>query len=146
MRSLSPDLLAAQRSASAVPYLKVTVADRVGGITRPAFERLYSGSEPDGYHAATMPSDSSLLRARVASGRLYYQRVTDPGPTSDFSSWTDLGAAAGPIFGWMVPQWGLPTGTVFAMAGTLYAAAGIAALRAIGGEGRGGNRLTGGTG
>ena len=95
MRSLSPDLLAAQRSASAVPYLKVTVADRIGGITRPAFERLYSGSEPDGYHAATMPSDSSLLRARVASGRLYYQRVTDPGPTSDFSSWTDLGAVAG---------------------------------------------------
>ena len=94
MRSLSPDLLAAQRSPSAVPYLRVTVADRIGGIRRPAFERLYSGSEPDGYHAATMPGDGDLLRARVASGRLYYQRVTSPGPASDFSSWTDLGAAA----------------------------------------------------
>jgi hypothetical protein len=94
MRSLPPDLLAAQRSDSAVPYLKVTVADGIGGIARPAFERLYSGSEPDGYHAATMPGDGSLLRARVAAGRLYYQRVTNPGPTSDFASWTDLGAVA----------------------------------------------------
>ncbi len=94
MRSLSPELLEAQRSASAVPYLKVTVADRIGGIARPGFERLYSGSEADGYHAATMAGDGSLLRARVASGRLYYQRVTNPGPTSDFGSWTDLGAVA----------------------------------------------------
>jgi hypothetical protein len=71
MRSLSPELLAAQRSASAVPYLKVTVADRIGGIARPAFERLYSGSEPDGYHAATAPGDGSLLlgaRRRVKRG------------------------------------------------------------------------------
>jgi hypothetical protein len=94
MRSLSPELLAAQRSGSAVPYLKVTLADRIGGIRRPGFERLYTGSEPDGYHAATMPGDGSLLRARVASGRLYYQRVTSRGPSSDFASWTDLGAAA----------------------------------------------------
>ena len=95
MRSLSPELLAAQRSASAVPYLQVTIADRIGGIRRLAFQRLYTGSEPDGYHAATMPGDGSLLRARVDAGRLLYQRVTNPGPASDFSSWTDLGAAAG---------------------------------------------------
>ena len=95
MRMLSPELLDAQRSASAAPYLQVTVADRIGGIRRLAFQRLYTGSEADGYHAATMPSDNSLLRARVASGRLYYQRVTDPGPSSNFSSWTDLSAAAG---------------------------------------------------
>jgi hypothetical protein len=42
-----------------------------------------------------MPADGSLLRARVDGGRLYYQRVTSPGPSSDFSSWTDLGAVAG---------------------------------------------------
>ncbi len=95
MRSLSPELLAAQRSASAVPYLQVSIADRIGGIRRLAFQRLYTGSEPDGYHAATMPGDGSLLRARIAAGRLLYQRVTNPGPASDFSSWTDLGAAAG---------------------------------------------------
>ncbi|MCH7999390.1 MAG: hypothetical protein IIA91_07920 [Chloroflexi bacterium] len=94
MRSLPPELLAAQRSDSAVPYLKVTIADRIGGIRRLAFQRLYTGLEPDGYHAATMPADGSLLRARVDAGRLYYQRVTSPGPLSDFATWTDIGAAA----------------------------------------------------
>ena len=94
MRSLSAELLAAQRSGSAVPYLQVTVGDRIDGVRRLAFQRLYSGSEGDGYHAATMPSDGSLLRARAASGRVYYQRVTSPGPSSSFGSWTDLAAAA----------------------------------------------------
>src|SRR3990172_5430425 len=93
MRMLSPELLDAQRSASAAPYLQVTVADRIGGVRRLSFQRLYTGSEADGYHAATMPGDGSLLRARVASGRLYYQRVTSPGPSSDFSSWADLESA-----------------------------------------------------
>lgn len=91
MRSLSAALLDAQRSASAAPYLRLTVDDRIGGIRRLAFQRLYTGSEPDGYHAATMPGDGSLVRSRVASGRLYYQRVTSPGPGSGFATWTDLG-------------------------------------------------------
>ncbi len=95
MRTLSSALLAAQKSASAVPYLKVVISDRIGGVRRLAFTRLYTGSEPDGYHAAAMPADGSLLRARVAAGRLYYQRVTNPGAGSNFSAWTDLAAAAG---------------------------------------------------
>ena len=94
MRSLTPELLAAQRSASAVPYVKVVVRDRIGGVRRLSYSRHYAGSEPDGYHAAAMPSDGSLIRARVSGGRLYYQRVTSPSATSDFSSWTDLSAAA----------------------------------------------------
>ncbi|HEU5319755.1 MAG TPA: hypothetical protein VFX28_03065, partial [Methylomirabilota bacterium] len=93
MRTLSSQLLAAQRSGSAAPYLQVTVADRIGGVRRLAFQRLYTGSEADGYHAATMPADGSLLRTRVASGRVYYQRVTSPGPSGNYSSWTDLEAA-----------------------------------------------------
>src|SRR3972149_7006774 len=95
MRTLTSALLAAQKSASATPYLKVVISDRIGGVRRLAFLRLYTGSEPDGYHAAAMPADGSLLRARVASGRLHYQRVASPGAGSDFSAWTDLGACAG---------------------------------------------------
>ncbi len=72
MRTLSATLLSAQRSSSAIPYPKVTFSDRIGGIRRLAFSRLYSGSEPDGYHAAAMPGDGSLLRARSSGGRLYY--------------------------------------------------------------------------
>src|SRR5437867_6983432 len=94
MRTLSAGLLAAQRGSSAVPYLKVTISDRIGGIRRLAWSRLYTGSEPDGYHAAAMPGDGSLVRARVSGGRLYYQRITGPGAGSNFSAWTDLEAAA----------------------------------------------------
>ena len=59
MRTLPATLLAAQKSASAAPYLKVVASDRIGGVRRPAWSRLYTGSEPDGYHAAAMPGDGS---------------------------------------------------------------------------------------
>ena len=94
MRTLTAPLLAAQRSPSAVPHLKVTVSNRIGGIRRLAFSRLYTGNEADGYHAAAMPGDGSLLRARASGGRVYYQRVANPGSGSNFGSWTDLEAAA----------------------------------------------------
>ena len=94
MRLISAPLLAAQKSASAVPYLKAVVSDRIGGIRRLAWSRLYTGSEPDGYHAAAMPGDDSLIRARTSGGRVYYQRATNPGAGSNFSAWTDLEAAA----------------------------------------------------
>jgi hypothetical protein len=94
VRTLAAPLLAAQRSASAVPYLKVVVSDRIGGIRRLAFSRLYTGGEPEGYHAAAMPGEGSLLRARTSGGRVYYQRVAGPGGGSNFSVWTDIDAAA----------------------------------------------------
>ncbi len=94
MRTLSASLLAAQKNASATPYFKVVISDRIGGVRRLPFSRLYSGDEPDGHHAASMTGDGSLLRARVSGGRLYYQQVANPGGGSDFSSWTDLEAAA----------------------------------------------------
>ena len=92
MRTLSSTLTAAQRSSSCLPYVKVEILDRVAGITRLNWARLYSGSEPDFYHAATMPGDGSLSRARVdlSSYQLYRQRVASPGPGSDFSPWTGV--------------------------------------------------------
>ena len=95
MRTLSSQLLDAQKSASHSPFLKVIISDRIGGVRRLAFDRLYTGTEPDAYHAAAMPGDGSLLRTRVASGRLYYQRVASPDPASDYATWTDLTAVAG---------------------------------------------------
>ena len=90
MRILSAALLEAQKSPSRVPFVKVDIWDQVGGVTRLNFTRLYSGTEADNYHAATMPSDGSLIRARIdpATSKLYLQRVTNPGAGSDFSSWT----------------------------------------------------------
>ncbi len=94
MRTLPSALLASQKSASAIPYVKVEVADRISGIRRLDWQRLYSGSEADSYHAATMPGDGSLIRCRVDSGSLYLQRVVSPGPGSNFSNWTFVDSAA----------------------------------------------------
>jgi hypothetical protein len=94
MRSLPSALLAAQKSASAVPYVKVEIAARIGGIRHLDWQRLYSGSETDSYHAATMPGDGSLIRCRVDGGSLYRQRVTSPGPGSNFGNWTLVESAA----------------------------------------------------
>jgi hypothetical protein len=95
MKELSSTLLAAQQSDSAIPYIKLEAQDSMQGIKRLRFNRLYSGSEPDGFHAAAMSADGSLVRARITpasdANKLYYQRVAAPGEGSDFSQWTYAG-------------------------------------------------------
>ncbi len=92
MRTLTSTLLAAQQKASHTPYLKVEVKNKIAGVVRLDWVRLYTGTEDDYFHAMAMPGDSSLIRARItlpADGRkLYRQRVANPGPASDFSSWS----------------------------------------------------------
>lgn len=99
MRVLTSALLSAQRSVSGVPYVRVQVSERIGGVPRLRWTRLYTGAEDDFYHAATVPGDGSLIRARVSSGgQLYLQRVTSPGPGSDFGSWSAQGSVS-PVSG-----------------------------------------------
>jgi len=92
MRSLTSTLLAAQKEASRIPYVKVEAKNKIAGVVRLDWERLYSGNEDDYFHALTIPGDGSLIRARITppvDGRkLYRQRVANPGPSSDFSTWT----------------------------------------------------------
>ncbi|MFC1937406.1 hypothetical protein ACFLWY_02455 [Chloroflexota bacterium] len=92
MRSLSSTLLAAQKGASRVPYASVSAGNTICGVVRLKWTRLYSGEEADYFHALTLPSDGSLIRVRVTppddARKLYRQRVTNPGPESDFSQWT----------------------------------------------------------
>lgn len=91
MRTLSSTLLAAQQEASRTPCAAVKAVNKIAGVVRLDWTRLYAGSEADYYHALTMPGDGSLLRVRVtppADGcKIYRQRVTDPGPAADFSQW-----------------------------------------------------------
>jgi len=101
MRDLTATLLAAQKKATAIPYVKVKATNRIAGVVRYDWDRLYTGAEADYYHAMTMPGDGSLIRVRATlpgdSRKLYRQRVASPGPTSDFSQWTytnQLNAAA----------------------------------------------------
>ena len=92
MRSLTSTLLATQKKAAATPFVKVAVQNKIAGVVRYDWSRLYQGSEDDGFHALTMPGDGSVIRARITppadSRKLYRQRVADPGPQSDFSQWT----------------------------------------------------------
>ncbi len=92
MRSLTSTLLAAQQEASHTPYVKVEAKNKIAGVVRLDWERLYTGSEDDCFHALTMPADGSIIRTRITppadSRKLYRQRVGNPGPLSDFSSWT----------------------------------------------------------
>ena len=92
MRSLSSTLLATQKQATRTPYVKVEAKNKIAGVVRLDWERLYTGSEDDYFHALTMPGDGSLIRTRITlpgdSRKLYRQRVANPGPSSDFSQWT----------------------------------------------------------
>ncbi len=92
MRSLSATLLAAQKKASHVPYVKIEAKNKIAGIVRLDWIRLYTGSEDDYFHALTIPNDGSLIRVRITppsdSRKLYRQRVANPTPQSDFSQWT----------------------------------------------------------
>ena len=89
MFTLTDDLKALQRAPSARPYVRVRVRNFSGSAPRPRWTRLYTGSEGDDVHAIAIAGDGSLLRLRCQAGTdLYRQRVTSPGATSDFSSWT----------------------------------------------------------
>lgn len=92
MRTLSSTLLAAQKEATRSPYPKVEAKNLISGVVRLDWTRLYTGTEDDYFHAVTMPGDGSLIRARITlpadSRKLYWQRVANPGPSSDFSTWT----------------------------------------------------------
>jgi hypothetical protein len=95
MRTLSSDLLTAQKKSTAVPCLRVEIRERIGDVSRLTWERLYNGGEADHPHAATVPGDGSLVRARVdPTGQLLFQRIATPGPGSDFGSWTALATVA----------------------------------------------------
>ncbi|AKG53021.1 hypothetical protein DGWBC_0334 [Dehalogenimonas sp. WBC-2] len=89
MRPLSTTLLAAQLSDSRVPYVKAAAKRRF-----PVWQQVYSGSEADGCHAAAFTGDGSMIRARLTpadSGKLYRQRVAEPGAAADFSQWVFTG-------------------------------------------------------
>lgn len=92
MRTLTATLLAAQKQASATPYVRVEAKNKIAGVVRYDWSRLYTGSEGDYYHALAIAGDGSLIRVRITppadSNKLYRQRVASPGPGSDFSQWT----------------------------------------------------------
>ena len=96
MKQLSSTLLVAQKGASGAPYVKAELSDYWGDRTRIRFTRHYTGSEGEYYGAVAGAPDGSLIRARIdpSTKVLYTQRVTSPGPSSDFSQWTSHGTVS----------------------------------------------------
>lgn len=93
-RTLSETLKAQQKWALITrPYIKVELFDKWGGINRHRWSELYSGEEEDYFHSACFAGDGSLIRVRadLATHHRWYQRITSPGPGSDFSQWQDWG-------------------------------------------------------
>ncbi len=94
MRTLTTTLLAAQKADRRRPYVEVKASNTRAGVVNLQWTRLYSGAEADSVHAATMPADGSLIRIYASTAatnrKLYRQRVTSPGPASDFSTWSYL--------------------------------------------------------
>jgi hypothetical protein len=95
MRELTSTLLAAQQQASPTPFVKVEAVNRVAGVFRYGWDRLYEGQEAGYFHALAVPGDGSLNRFRITlpsdSRKLYRQRVSAPGPESNFTQWTYTG-------------------------------------------------------
>ena len=92
MKTLSSTLLATQLANSRIPCVKVEVKNKMAGVMRLVWERLYQGTETEYYHGMILAGDGSLIRVRItppADGcKLYRQRVANPGSQSDFSTWT----------------------------------------------------------
>ena len=78
------------------PHLKVEVDNALPSVAHPTYTRLYDGTEPISRHALYMPSDGSLIRARLErrEEKLYLQRVVNPGSSSSYSVWTYLNKAS----------------------------------------------------
>jgi len=98
MRTLSATLLAAQKKADRLPYIEAKVYDYEVGIKRLSWTRLYTGSEPDNYHGIAFDGQGSMHRIRSGgSGTLLRQKITGPGPSSDYSQWINIATdCAGP--------------------------------------------------
>ncbi len=92
MRSLSETLLKTQKQASHIPYVELEAANKINGVTRLEWQRLYSGTEEEYFHTLTIAGDGSLIRARITppsdSRKLYVQRIVNPGEASAFGTWT----------------------------------------------------------
>lgn len=98
MKTISPTLLAAQKQSTHNPTVKVEIIDKQGDVNRLSWSSLYSGPETATVHDATIPGDNSLVRAYVdIGGALYVQHIPDPGPGSNFSTWTNTGITAGTL-------------------------------------------------
>ena len=101
MRTLPDALVEEQKKPTRKPLVKLEIqayghpqATPEGGIQWEAFgwQRFYQGNEAKDSHGVTVPGDGSLIRVRKDGTSLYLSRITDPDPSSTYSSWSSFGS------------------------------------------------------
>jgi hypothetical protein len=98
MRTLSADLLAAQRSASAEPRVDVVIENAIGGMRRVDFTLLDGTAQTIGKHGVAVAADGSVSRVRSDNaGNILQQRVAPPVPGIAWASWTTLASGKGNV-------------------------------------------------
>jgi len=95
MRTLSAALTAEQKKLTSRPYIEAKVYDFEQGIQRLNWTRLYTGGELDNHHGIAFDGQGSMHRIRFGGTNvLYRQKITSPGPSSDYTQWTQVSANA----------------------------------------------------
>ena len=97
MKTLSAALTAAQKSSTRNPAIRAIITNQRTAINKLEFTGVYSGAESVSVHAAAVAGDGSIIRAYINYDQLMLQRVSSPGPASDFSSWTNLSSTIGAV-------------------------------------------------
>lgn len=86
MRDIPAALETAQKDAPFVfPKVRVRIRNNRASVRHLTWERFYTGPEPPSSHAATMPSDGSLVRAYIdpTTLKVYVQRLASPSSDAD---------------------------------------------------------------
>ena len=93
MKAVSATLRAHQRGPDRRPYVRAIARAERWGVPLLPWRRLHRGGGRDCPHALAV-SGGAVVRARNDGGALAVSRVAGPGPASDWSAWSALGAAA----------------------------------------------------
>ncbi len=98
MRTLTDTLEAEQKKPTRKPVVKVEVQAyghpaKATSIQWSLFgwQKMGGDSSTPNFHGVAIPSDGSLNRIKLDNTTLKSQRVTSPGPASDYSSWSTRG-------------------------------------------------------
>lgn len=103
MKDISPLLITEQKKLSRKPALEIGIS----AFGHPAacssvqwtmfgWQKLYStDSINPNLHGVAIPQDGSLNRVRLSGSTIYFQRIANPSPSSDFAaSWSNFGAVS----------------------------------------------------
>ncbi len=94
MRTLPAELIAAQKTASAVPYVPVAIENRVGAVRRYDYTMLDATANAITKHDVCVAADGTVMRVRAEAGAIKLMRVPNPA-TGPWTTWTNLATGMG---------------------------------------------------